>query len=227
MASPNIHPSWLPHLTDTLNSDNMHNLRRFLQQEQQQGHKIYPPMANIFEALNRTPLDKVKAVIIGQDPYHQPNQAHGLSFSVQHGVRTPPSLQNIYKELYDDLGIEPPTHGCLDSWADQGVLLLNNSLTVRANEAASHRMRGWEPFTDAVITAVSQHADPTSFILWGKHAQEKAAHIDTKKHQIIASSHPSPMGGACFRGFFGSKPFSRTNTFLESHNRTPINWKIT
>ncbi|MBW7453308.1 uracil-DNA glycosylase, partial [Paenibacillus sepulcri] len=185
--------------------------------EQYRRQTIYPGMHDIFNALHYTSYEKTSVVILGQDPYHGPNQAHGLSFSVQPGVKTPPSLQNIFKELKDDLGCPIPDHGHLVSWAKQGVLLLNNVLTVQAGAAASHQGLGWERFTDAIVQALNKRETPVVFILWGKHAQEKASAIDSDTHCMISSAHPSPF--AAHRGFFGSRPFSRTNHFLRSIGR--------
>ncbi len=186
---------------------------------------IYPPADEIFNAFHFTPLHKVKVVILGQDPYHNVNQAHGLSFSVKPQVKDlPPSLVNIFQELHDDLGCYIPNNGYLKKWADQGVLLLNTVLTVRAHQANSHQGMGWEMFTDAVIQAVNVQDRPIVFILWGRPAQQKAAMLTNPKHLILKSSHPSPL--SAFRGFFGSRPFSQTNVFLESHGETPIDWQI-
>jgi uracil-DNA glycosylase len=185
---------------------------------------VYPDMHDIFNALHYTGYEETRVVIIGQDPYHGPGQAHGLSFSVRPGVKAPPSLQNIFKELHDDLGCPIPDHGCLVSWAKQGVLLLNNVLTVQAGQAASHQGIGWERFTDAVIAALNERERPAVFILWGRHAQEKAAAIDTSRHYIIASAHPSPF--AAHRGFFGSRPFSRTNAYLHNIGSPEIDWRV-
>lgn len=185
---------------------------------------VYPTHDEVFAALHLTPFSAVKAVILGQDPYHGPNQAHGLCFSVRPGVPPPPSLQNIFKELEADLGIPPPSHGCLDSWAHQGVLLLNASLTVRAGKAASHQGKGWEIFTDEVLRAVDTKAERVVFILWGASARKKKALIDTSRHVIIESSHPSPLSAS--NGFFGSRPFSRTNAALIEAGREPIDWSL-
>ncbi|MDH2330556.1 MULTISPECIES: uracil-DNA glycosylase [Paenibacillus] len=187
-------------------------------------HKVYPPKEDLFSALKLTPFHLTKAVILGQDPYHGEGQAHGLSFSVRPGVRTPPSLQNIYKELRDDIGTPIPNQGYLVPWAEQGVLLLNNVLTVREGQPQSHQGIGWERFTDAVIEAINEREQPAVFILWGSHAQKKASFVNTSKHLVLKSVHPSPL--AAHRGFFGSKPFSRTNAFLQEHGMEPIRWEI-
>ncbi len=220
---PRIDPSWLEVLQEEFNADYFKQLKIFLLEEKKR-YRILPPGEDIFTAFNTTPFDRVKAVILGQDPYHNTGQAHGLSFSVRKGVRIPPSLHNIYKELEQDLGFPPPPHGQLTRWAEQGVLLLNAILTVRAHQAASHRNKGWENFTDAAIRALSSRRKHLVFILWGRFAQEKRHLIDTTKHHIIASAHPSPM--AASRGFFGSKPFSRTNDYLVSKGIEPIDWRI-
>lgn len=187
-------------------------------------HQVYPPSEDVFAALHQTPYEAVEVLILGQDPYHGPGQAHGLCFSVRPGVALPPSLRNIFQELHDDLGIDPPNHGCLDAWTHQGVLLLNTSLTVRAHQAASHQGKGWEVFTDEVIKAVSAKPERVVFILWGAAARKKKALIDTSRHTIIESAHPSPL--SAHNGFFGSKPFSRTNAALEAAGRKPIDWRI-
>lgn len=186
--------------------------------------EVYPEEQDIFSALQLTPLNAVKVVILGQDPYHGAGQAHGLSFSVKPGVKIPPSLRNIYKELATDLGCAIPNHGHLTSWAKQGVLLLNTSLTVRANVAGSHRGIGWELFTDRIINVLNDCQRPIVFLLWGNHAQEKQALITSPQHYIIPSAHPSPL--AAYRGFFGSRPFTRTNDYLISIGSTPIDWQI-
>ncbi|WP_375178786.1 uracil-DNA glycosylase [Enterococcus rotai] len=218
-----IHNSWQDVLKEEFTKEYYLNLRDFLKQEYSQ-QTIYPDMYHIYSALELTPYEEVKVVILGQDPYHGPNQAHGLSFSVQPGVRTPPSLMNIYKELQADLGYPPVAHGFLESWAKQGVLLLNTVLTVRNGQAYSHRGQGWETLTDAIIKKLNDRDKPIVFILWGKPAQEKIKMIDTSKHIIIKSPHPSPL--AAHRGFFGSKPFSKTNQALEQLGETPINWQL-
>lgn len=186
--------------------------------------QIFPPADDIFNAFHLTPLSQVKVVVLGQDPYHNVGQAHGLCFSVQKGVDIPPSLVNIYKELHDDLGCEIPSHGCLTKWANQGVLMLNTVLTVRAHEANSHRGIGWEEFTDAAIAALNSQDRPIVFILWGSPAQKKARMLNNPKHLILKAPHPSPL--SAYRGFFGSKPFSQTNEFLKDHGIEPIDWQI-
>lgn len=185
---------------------------------------IFPPADDIFNAFHLTPLSKVKVVILGQDPYHNNGQAHGLCFSVKKGVEVPPSLVNIYKELHDDLGCTIPNHGCLTKWAEQGVLMLNTVLTVRAHQANSHRGIGWEEFTDAAIRVLAAQDRPMVFILWGKPAQSKKSMLDPDKHLILEAPHPSPL--SAYRGFFGSKPFSKTNAYLTAHGLDPIDWQI-
>ena len=220
-----LEPSWLEVLGDEFDKDYMVQLRQFLKTEKQAGHKIYPKGADIFNAFNKTPFDRVEVVILGQDPYHGENQAHGLSFSVQKGIGIPPSLRNIYKELATDIpGFKIPNHGDLTEWAEQGVLLLNASLTVRAGTPGSHQKQGWETFTDTVIKTLSDKKESIVFILWGSFAQAKAELIDKTKHHIIKSPHPSPFSAD--RGFFGSRPFSKTNEILEKEGKKPINWQI-
>ena len=187
-------------------------------------YQVFPPADDIFNAFHLTPLSEVKVVILGQDPYHNNGQAHGLCFSVQKGVEIPPSLVNIYQELHDDLGCTIPNHGCLTKWAEQGVLMLNTVLTVRAHQANSHRGIGWEEFTDAAITVLNSQDRPIVFILWGAPAQRKKAMLNNPKHLILTAPHPSPL--SAFRGFFGSRPFSKTNAFLEAHGIEPIDWQI-
>jgi uracil-DNA glycosylase len=221
----NLEPSWLQVLGDEFDKDYMVKLKHFLQQEKEAGHVVYPKNKDIFNAFNSTPFDKVKVVILGQDPYHGPHQAHGLSFSVQKGIATPRSLINIYKELKTDIpGFTIPVHGNLQEWADQGVLLLNATLTVQASLAGSHQKKGWEQFTDAVIRKLSEKREGLVFILWGAYAQSKIALIDTEKHHIIKSVHPSPL--SVERGFWGSKPFSKANDYLTKEGKTPIDWQI-
>ena len=202
----------------------MERLREFLRVEKAAGKVIYPPGPLIFNALNATPLKQVKVVILGQDPYHGPGQAHGLCFSVQPGVPTPPSLLNVFKELKRDLNLDIPGHGCLQSWAEQGVLLLNTSLTVEQGNAGSHADKGWKPFTDKVIEVVSRDCKHLVFLLWGAHAQSKAKLIDATKHLILKSVHPSPL--SAYKGFLGNGHFSRANTFLQQHGLQPIDWRL-
>lgn len=206
----------------------MADLRAFLLAQKAQGKRIFPRGSEIFRALDLTPLDKVRVVILGQDPYHGEGQAHGLCFSVQRGVRPPPSLVNIFKEMKTDLGLDPPRHGNLTHWAEQGVLLLNSVLTVEMGQAASHQGRGWEKFTDAVIALVARQERPVVFILWGAYAQKKAAFVKDVgqggRHLVIRSAHPSPL--SAHNGFFGSRPFSRANAFLEAHGEPPIDWRL-
>lgn len=221
----NFEPSWLNVLHDEFEKSYMVNLRKFLKEEQDSGNKTYPKNSEIFNAFWKTPFDQLKVVILGQDPYHGPNQAHGLSFSVQKGITPPPSLKNIYKELVTDIpGFQVPSHGELTEWAEQGVLLLNATLTVRAGTPGSHQKKGWEEFTDTVIKTISDKKEGIIFILWGSYAQAKAELIDQKKHLIIKSPHPSPFSAD--RGFFGSKPFSKTNAILEKEGKKPIDWQI-
>ena len=221
-ANVKIDASWKTRLADQFASPHMAALSQFLRNEKATGKRIYPPGSQIFAAFDLTPFETVKVVILGQDPYHGPGQAHGLSFSVAHGTQPPPSLQNIYKELHSDLGIPHPGHGNLESWARQGVLLLNTCLTVEDGLAASHQGKGWEPFTDAVIAALDRERDHLVFILWGRHAQNKGAVIDRQRHLVITSPHPSPLSAS--RGFFGSRPFSRSNDYLVAHGMDPIDW---
>jgi uracil-DNA glycosylase len=214
---------WLPLLESQFKQPYYLRLRQFLADEYRT-RTIYPDMYDIYSALHLTPFSRTKVVILGQDPYHGQGQAHGLSFSVKPGVRTPPSLQNIFKELRDDLGCYIPDNGYLVKWAEQGVLMLNTVLTVRAGQPNSHKGIGWETFTDQVISVLNQREEPVVFILWGSHAQAKREMIDTSKHCIIASPHPSPFSAN--RGFFGSRPFSRTNHFLRKIGSTEIDWQI-
>jgi uracil-DNA glycosylase len=220
-----LEPSWLEVLGDEFGKPYMVELKKFLKEEKDAGNKIYPKGADIFNAFNKTPFDKVEVVILGQDPYHGENQAHGLSFSVQKGITIPPSLRNIYKELSTDIpGFVTPNHGNLTEWAGQGVLLLNASLTVKAGMPGSHQKKGWEEFTDNVIKTISDKKEGIVFILWGAFAQAKAELIDKTKHHIIKSPHPSPFSAD--RGFFGSKPFSKTNEILEKEGKKPVDWQI-
>ncbi|MGE3295982.1 MAG: uracil-DNA glycosylase [Porticoccaceae bacterium] len=217
-----LHPSWLRWLEPEFAQPYMAELRAFLMAEKRAGKVIYPSADNWFAAYDTTPFEAVKVVILGQDPYHGPGQAHGLCFSVPPGVAIPPSLANIYRELESDLGIPPAKHGCLMHWAEQGVLLLNTTLTVEHGRAASHQKNGWETFTDKTIAALDAHREGLVFILWGSHAQRKGAFIDARKHLVIQSAHPSPL--SAHRGFFGSRPFSRANAWLVAHGQPPIDW---
>ena len=219
-----LHPSWLEPLRGEFDADYMAALKRFLVAEKERGRQIYPKASEWFRALDLTPLDKVRVVILGQDPYHGPGQAHGLCFSVKHGIQPPPSLINIYKELDSDLGIRPARHGFLEHWAVQGVLLLNSVLTVEMGRAASHRERGWERFTDAIIREINARPEPVVFILWGSYAQKKAAFVDTSRHLVLKAPHPSPL--SAHSGFFGCKHFSKANAFLESRGLSPIDWAL-
>lgn len=218
-----LNNDWKDLLNEEFSKDYYLKLREFLKKEYQT-KTIYPNMYDIFNALHYTAYKDVKVVILGQDPYHGPNQAHGLSFSVKPGVKTPPSLVNIYKELNTDLGCYIPNNGYLKKWTDEGILLLNTSLTVRAGLANSHRGMGWEILTDKIIEILNRREDPIVFILWGNNAISKEKLITNKKHLIIKSPHPSPLSAS--RGFFGSKPFSKTNNFLKSIGKTPIDWQI-
>ena len=216
--------SWLAQLSDEFEKPYMQTLRKFLLHEKQAKKVIYPQGDHIFNAFNLTPFDKVKVVILGQDPYHGPDQAHGLCFSVKPGVRIPPSLLNIYKELAKDLNITPVKHGFLESWAKQGVLLLNTILTVEAGKAGSHQGKGWEQFTDQVILKLNARQKPIIFILWGKYAENKGKYIDQNRHYVLKSAHPSPL--SAFQGFFGNKHFSKINEILVSEGMEPINWQL-
>ena len=223
-ASIQLDGSWLDHLATEFQQDYMVALKEFLKSEKNQDKVIYPSGKDMFNALNATEFDNVKVVILGQDPYHGPGQAHGLCFSVQPGVSVPPSLQNIYKELHSDLGLAIPKHGCLQAWAEQGVLLLNATLSVEAGKAGSHQNKGWETFTDKIITALNEHRQHLVFLLWGSYAQKKGRIIDRDKHLVLSSSHPSPL--SAYRGFMGCKHFSQTNDYLKSHKIEPINWQV-
>lgn len=222
---PKIEAGWKSTLRDAFTSESFLQLKSFLIKEKQTGATVFPPGPQIFSAFDHTPFDQIKVVILGQDPYHGPGQAHGLSFSVTPGTAFPPSLLNIFKELRSDLGHPLPSSGSLLPWAAQGVLLLNATLTVRAGQAGSHQGKGWEEFTDSVIRTISEKKSEVVFILWGKFAQAKEALIDTTKHYILKSPHPSPFSAD--RGFFGSKPFSRTNEILRRDGKTPIDWRLT
>ena len=216
-----IEESWKKQLQAEFEKDYFIKLTDFVRNEYA-STQIYPPGKLIFNAFNLCPFDKAKVVIIGQDPYHGPGQAHGLCFSVNDGVAFPPSLKNIFKEIQDDLGIPVPESGNLTRWANQGVLLLNATLTVRAHQAGSHQKKGWEEFTDAAIRALAQQREHLVFILWGAYAQKKGAFIDRNKHLVLASAHPSPL--SAYNGFFGNKHFSRANEYLMAHGETPVCW---
>ena len=220
--------SWRAALEPVLATDEWRMLAYFLSAQEAAGKTIYPPRAQRLAAFERTALDAVKVVILGQDPYHGPGQAHGLAFSVPEGATIPPSLRNIYKELESDLGIAPAAHGNLSRWADQGVLLLNTALTVEAGQAGSHQRRGWEDFTDAAVAAVAAREVPSVFVLWGSHAQKKAARVawlgPGTPHLVLRSVHPSPL--SAYAGFFGSKPFSQANAFLDATGRDAIDWRV-
>ena len=221
--SPQIEESWKAVLSDEFNKDYFLKLKQFLLDEKKRP-AIYPNGKDIFNAFNYTPFAKVKVVILGQDPYHGNGQAHGLSFSVPKGIKSPPSLKNIFKELHGDLNFEIPNHGDLTTWAQQGVLLLNATLTVRAKQAASHQKKGWEQFTNRVIKEISDKKEGVVFLLWGRFAQDKEVLIDSTKHHILTAPHPSPF--SAHSGFFGCKHFSKTNYLLSQQNKNPINWQI-
>lgn len=214
---------WNPVLRDQLAAPYWAELQQFIAEERAHG-PVYPAPDEVFAALHLTPYSTVKVLILGQDPYHGPGQAHGLCFSVRRGVPAPPSLQNIFKELEADLGVAPPRHGCLDAWAEQGVLLLNATLTVRARQAASHQGKGWERFSDAVIRAVNDKPERVVFVLWGASARRKRALVDLDRHVVIESPHPSPL--SAHNGFFGSRPFSRANDALVEAGREPVDWRL-
>ena len=216
-----LEKSWKELLKEEFDKPYFQNLSKFIHEEYK-NNTVYPPPKFIFNALDSLPVDKVKVVIIGQDPYHEPGQAHGLSFSVPDDITLPPSLQNIYKELALDLGVKTSKTGNLKRWVKEGVLLLNATLTVRAHHAGSHQNKGWEQFTDAIIHRLTEKRDHLVFILWGNYAQKKGAFIDTQKHLVIKSAHPSPL--SAYNGFFNSKPFSKANNYLVSLGQTPINW---
>lgn len=226
-ASNNSTPlpaDWMLHLGVEFEQPYMQQLKAFLQQEKADGKVIYPHSSHWFNAFALTPLSQVKVVVLGQDPYHGANQAHGLSFSVLPDVKIPPSLQNIYKEQQQDLGLLQPNHGCLLTWAEQGVLLLNAVLTVEAAKANSHQGKGWERFTDQVIRLVNDQTSGVVFMLWGSYAQKKAAFIDTNKHLVLTAPHPSPL--SAYRGFFGCQHFSKANTWLQEQGKGKINWQL-
>jgi uracil-DNA glycosylase len=224
MPDIQLHESWKQPLLSEFQSDYMAQLKAFLVSEKAAGKQIFPKGAEWFRAMDLTPLDKVRVVILGQDPYHGPGQAHGLCFSVKPGVPPPPSLVNIYKELQSDLGLPRPRHGFLERWAQQGVLLLNSVLTVEMAKAASHQGKGWERFTDAVIRLVNAKDEPVVFLLWGAYAQKKAAFVDGAKHLVLKAAHPSPL--SAHNGFMGCRHFSKCNAFLEERGLQPIDWAL-
>jgi uracil-DNA glycosylase len=224
MPDIKLHESWKAALQLEFDSDYMAALKTFLTAEKAAGKTIYPKGSEWFRALDLTPLDRVRVVILGQDPYHGPGQAHGLCFSVKPGVRPPPSLLNIFKELESDLGIARPRHGFLEHWAQQGVLLLNSVLTVEMARAASHNQKGWERFTDAIVAAVNAKPEPVVFMLWGSYAQKKAAFVDAARHLVLKAAHPSPL--SAHNGFLGCRHFSQCNAFLQSKGQPPIDWTL-
>ena len=224
MRTVQLQDSWRALLADQFEQPYMQQLREFLLAEKRARHQVYPAGKDMFAALNLVPLEQTKVVIIGQDPYHGPGQAHGLSFSVETNVPSPPSLKNIYKELHADLGLPPASHGNLSAWARQGVLLLNSCLTVEDARAGSHQNKGWEPFTDAVMDVLNTERSNIVFILWGRKAMQKGHFIDQEKHLVITSAHPSPL--SAHNGFFGSNPFSRANAYLARNHVGPIDWYL-
>lgn len=219
-----LEPSWKERLLPEFSLPYMVSLKQFLKEQYAEKKVIYPRASEYFAALDLTPFEQVKVVILGQDPYHGPNQAHGLCFSVRQGVTPPPSLVNIYKELKSDLGLTPPKHGCLEAWAKQGVLLLNSVLTVERGRAGSHAGKGWETFTDSVIAILARERQGLAFLLWGNYAQKKGQIIDRDRHLVLATPHPSPFSAD--RGFFGSRPFSRINHYLVKGGQTAIDWRL-
>lgn len=219
-----IHASWLPYLAADFEQPYMQQLREFLLQQKQMAKVVYPAGDRIFAAFDHTPFDQVKVVILGQDPYHGPGQAHGLCFSVPEGIKTPPSLVNIYKELQTDVGIQMPMHGNLEKWADQGVLLLNSVLTVEQGQAASHQGKGWETFTDQVIKQVNEQRTGVVFMLWGSYAQRKGQMIDRQRHLVLQAPHPSPL--SAHRGFLGCRHFSQANNYLLANGQSAIDWQV-
>lgn len=222
-AAPKLHQSWMSHIGAEFDQPYMKSLKQFLQQEKESGQTVYPRGNDIFNALNTTSFDKVRVVILGQDPYHGPGQAMGLSFSVPKDVPLPPSLQNIYKEIEAEYGTKMPRTGDLTKWAEQGVLLLNATLTVRAANAGSHQNKGWEQFTDAIIRTLNDQHEHIVFMLWGSYAQKKGAFIDRQKHLVLQSPHPSPL--SAHRGFLGNGHFKKANEYLEEHGLKPIDWQ--
>lgn len=219
-----LEASWLARLGDEFDMPYMDQLREFLRLEKRRGKRIYPPGSEMFSAFAHTPLERVKVVILGQDPYHGEGQAHGLCFSVRPGVKVPPSLQNIYREIHDELGLPVPTHGHLTHWADQGVLLLNSVLSVESGHAASHQGKGWETFTDRAIEVVNREREGVVFMLWGSYAQRKGAVIDERRHRVLRAPHPSPL--SAHRGFFGCGHFRLANEYLSARGEAPIDWSV-
>lgn len=224
LSKVKLEPSWLQQLSQEFEQSYMQALKQFLLNEKSMGVTVYPAPKQFFNAFELTPFEQVKVVILGQDPYHGPGQAHGLSFSVPHRVSPPPSLKNIYRELADDVGFHIPQHGCLESWAQQGVLLLNSVLSVRQGQAGAHQGQGWERFTDQVIERLNSQRDGLVFMLWGAYAQKKGAFIDKNRHLVLSAPHPSPL--SAHRGFLGCRHFSQANHFLESQGVTPIHWQL-
>lgn len=215
---------WVQHLADEFRQSYMQALAEFLAAEESAGKVLFPASSHCFNALNSTPLDQVRVVILGQDPYHGPDQAHGLCFSVKPNVPPPPSLVNMYKEIQSDLGIAPPDHGCLQPWAEQGVLLLNSVLTVAQGQAGAHQGKGWEAFTDKVIETVNREREGVVFLLWGNYAKKKGRHIDRNRHLVLEGPHPSPL--SAYRGFFGCRHFSQANEWLGEQGQPPVNWQL-
>ncbi|MCP4045298.1 MAG: uracil-DNA glycosylase [Gammaproteobacteria bacterium] len=224
MTKVQLHDSWLSRLIDQFDQSYMRKLREFLVVRKQHQAVIYPPGSQIFNALNTTQFDQVSVVILGQDPYHGPGQAHGLCFSVLPGVRIPPSLANIYREIEADIGIAAPHHGYLQSWAEQGVLLLNSVLTVERGQAGSHQGKGWETFTDAIVQLLNDEREGLVFMLWGSYAMKKGAVIDRRRHLVLKAPHPSPL--SAHRGFLGCRHFSSANEYLQQHQHTPVDWSV-
>lgn len=222
--SVTLEPSWLERLAPEFREPYMRDLRAFLLERKRGGATVYPPGRLIFNALDSTPFDRVRVVILGQDPYHGPRQAHGLCFSVLPGVNPPPSLVNIFKELEADLGLEPPPHGCLQAWAERGVLLLNAVLTVEQGQAGAHQGKGWETFTDQVVRLLNAERDGLVFLLWGGYALKKGAVIDRRRHCVLTAPHPSPL--SAHRGFFGCRHFSQANAYLEGRGEAPVDWSL-
>lgn len=223
-ADVKLHTEWLERLGDEFDQPYMRDLSQFLKARKKSGTEVYPPGGLIFNALDSTPPSRLRAVILGQDPYHGPGQAHGLCFSVRPGVAVPPSLVNIYRELHDDIGFAIPRHGCLQAWAEHGVLLLNAVLTVERGQAGAHQGKGWERFTDRVIAEVDALDRPIAFFLWGSHAQRKGQSIDRQRHRILTAPHPSPL--SAYRGFLGCRHFSQANDWLQQHGQPPIDWRL-